>query len=1061
MTFSKAISLIAVLACTMVTPDTAKGQSEIYPQHFELDEVTLTDGHFRTSMVLNAKYLLDYDADRLMCPFVRQAGLSTKSGSKYYGWTQSHPSFSNWGLSDWSLEGHVGGHYITALSLAYAATKNDPSLADLNAKLSVRLNYCLDIMKDCQDAYDSSTNGMKGFIGGQPINQAWTDMYSGNTDTFKKYGGWVPFYCQHKVLAGLRDAYLYGDDKSSAKAKPMFKGLCDWSINVISKLNDSQVQDILGWEHGGMNEPLADAYIIFGEAKYMTGAKRYCHNTMVDNMQKGYSTTFLDGKHANTQVPKYIGFERVGTIKNTALTSTVMSRCNTSAHNFWEDVAERRTVCIGGNSVGEHFLSVGNSGRYISQLDGPESCNSNNMLKLSELLFDETHDSKYADFYEGTMYNHILSTQDPNTGGYVYFTTLRPQGYRIYSQVNKAMWCCVGTGMENHSKYGHFIYTHDDATNTLYVNLYTASKLNADKYALTQKTNFPFEQRTTITVDKAGTYTIAIRKPSWVAEGYAVKVNGTAEKSEAVNGYVSCNRTWKVGDVIEVDLPMSLRYETCPNLNEYVAFKYGPILLGAKTPLAAGETSLRNEYAGEGRMDHAPGSMATSLEITSSPLLICDRSELLNRIKVKDIDRLQFTLDATSEHTKWGELTLEPFYAIHHSRYMCYWYQQSEEAYQNSELALEEKMKAQFEARTVDFVGTGEQQSEAGHAASYSTGSTSGSYNGEFYRDAQANGYIQYTLTIPDSIRTRLSEGSLKGLSLICRFTTADRNRKATITIDGTTIADVTIPASRPGTDSKGFYNDEYSLDESLWKDKNGNVKKSLTFRIKASSTTLCPGLYYLRLMKEYSTPLTITNYEYKAEDWAHTGDAGRVAQSRISYDATANTVKVIAGTGSNNVCLNFSTSKYIIDTTDHYFYIVAQGIKTTTGSSYLWWFDGVNHGTSVAPTNVEKSGDDVILTWDIATSGLNDNGGGTYYKFSEGNTIFGLTATTGTAIIKHIGFSSDIPTSIKDFVFDNSNTARVAIYDTTGRKVSRADIKDTSVYITNGKKYTGTSLKK
>lgn len=181
------------------------------------------------------------------------------------------------------------------------------------------------------------------------------------------------------------------------------------------------MQSVLNAEHGGMAEVLADAYTLFGDSRYLEAAKKYSHQTMVSGMQT-LNTTFLDNLHANTQVPKYIGFERI------AEDDAAATRYATAARNFWSDVANNRTTCIGGNSVEEHFLSKTNSNRYIDKADGPESCNSNNMLKLSEMLADQTHDARYADFYEYTMLNHILSTQDPTTGGYVYFTTLRPQG---------------------------------------------------------------------------------------------------------------------------------------------------------------------------------------------------------------------------------------------------------------------------------------------------------------------------------------------------------------------------------------------------------------------------------------------------------------------------------------------------------------------------------------------------------------------------------------------------------------------------------------------------------
>ncbi|MBO4673190.1 MAG: glycoside hydrolase family 127 protein [Bacteroidaceae bacterium] len=786
----------------------AAAQSEIYPQHFNLEEVKLLDGPMKTMMETNDKLLLEYDADRLMTPFIRQAGLSKDAASKYYGWEEKHPSFSNWGLSDWSLEGHVGGHYVSALALAYAASHD----AGMKAKMLERLNYCLNIMKDCQDAYKNDTKGMKGFIGGQPINQIWTGLYAKDLTEFRKYGGWVPFYCQHKVLAGLRDAFLYADSKL---AKKLFQGLADWSVNVVSNLSDEEMQQVLGWEHGGMNETLVDAYKLFGDKKYLDGAKKYSHRQMIDGM-KTFNATFLDGKHANTQVPKYIGFERAWQEDKT------LTDYRNAVLNFWDDVAKNRTVCIGGNSISEHFQNHQNGHLYINNMEGPESCNSNNMLKLSEDLFDDTHDAKYADFYEATMWNHIMSTQDPETGGYVYFTSLRPLSYRIYSQVNQGMWCCVGTGMENHSKYGHFIYTHSATNDTLYVNLFTASELNSKKFGIRQETNFPYEQKSKLTITKGGNFTLAIRKPAWAS------VDGKAS-------YTYQTKAWKAGEVVEVNLPMTLRYEECPDYKSYIAFKYGPILLAART---ATEAQLPNEYGGEGRMDHSPGARANAKPLSSAPLLIGNRAEVLQNIQPVNQSKLSFTLT-----TDKGVLPLEPFYSIQHSRYSCYFFQGTKEDYANSDMGRRDAEEQALQARTLDFVATGEQQSEAGHEAKYSTGSTNGSYRGETYRDAKNGEFIQYVIE---------NKGLETDLSLMLRFITSDRGRVADIFIDDEKIGDITIQPRMKGADEQGFFNVEYAIPDDLLIDpKDGNIKPQLTFRIVASPNTMCPGLYYLRLLKK------------------------------------------------------------------------------------------------------------------------------------------------------------------------------------------------------------------
>lgn len=829
--------LAALLA---LLPIGASAQSEIYPEHFDLEQVTLLDGPLKTAMQVNDELLLSYDADRLLTPFVRQAGLTT---GKYADWVTRHPSFSNWGLHDWSLEGHVGGHYLTALALAYAATDD----AAMKTRMKERLDYVLAILKDCQDAYNDNREGLYGFLGGQPINQIWTGLYKGDLEPFRKYGGWVPFYCEHKTLAGLRDAWLYAD---SPLARELFRKMCDWSVLVVSNLTDEQMQSILGWEHGGMNEPLADAYRLFGEERYLAAARKYSHQWMINEMQT-LNPTFLDGKHANTQVPKYVGFERI--YQETQRDGhDILTNYHRAAQNFWADVAFNRTVCIGGNSMFEHFISADRGATYIEHLDGPESCNTNNMLKLSEDLFDSSHDARYVDFYEQAMWNHILSTQDPQTGGYVYFTTLRPQAYRIYSQVNQGMWCCVGTGMENHSKYGHFIYTHSTDNQKLYVNLFAASALNSDRFALTQQTRFPYEPKTTLTINKGGTFTLALRHPAWTTAAFAVTVNGTPADVSAVHegraSYVCINRKWAAGDVVEVSLPMQLRVEPCPNYPDYIAFKYGPILLAAQTTAASeAEASatglsydrLDNEYAGEGRMDHAPGARTRALSLSSAPLLIGNRADVLERI-TPTAQPLHFNLAVN--RGKWQTLPLLPFYAIHHARYTCYFYQQTEDAYQQSDMGRLDALNARLDARTIDFVATGEQQSEAGHLGKYSPDSNKGNFNGEFYRDAQAGGWFEYTLE---------THGQTDSLAILLRFTTRDKGRVATAYLNGQQLCDINVPQHHSNAERNGFYNEEIPIPAALLADADGKPLRHLTFRFQATGTTPLPGLYYLRLLKQ------------------------------------------------------------------------------------------------------------------------------------------------------------------------------------------------------------------
>ena len=1038
-----------VTICFSLFFSLAGAQSLLYPKHFDLQEVTLTDGPMKTAMDTNIELLMKYDVDRLLTPFVRQAGLSATKDTKsaYYNWEKKHPNFPNWGGdAGFDLSGHVGGHYITALALAWAASHDEAQ----RTVLKERLDYVLRVMKDCQDQYDQDTEGLYGFIGGQPINDSWKALYKGDLSKIRNNWGWVPFYCQHKILAGLRDAYVY---TRSDVAKELFRKLADWSVNLVSKVSENDFQGFLGCEHGGMNETLLDAYQLFEDKKYLTAAKKYSHKDMINNMQS-LNTTFLDGKHANTQVPKYIGFERIYELDKTA------TSYKKAAENFWTDVATNRTVCIGGNSVGEHFLSKANSNRYIDQLDGPESCNTNNMLKLSEMLADRTGDAKYVDFYEQAMWNHILSTQDPETGGYVYFTTLRPQGYRIYSTVNQGMWCCVGTGMENHSKYGHYIYSHD-GKETLYVNLFTPSKLVSDDFVVTQETNFPNDQATTLTIGKAGNYAIAIRHPAWVGEGFEIVINGEAIDRTAKKGtasYVTVSRQWKEGDKIEVLLPMELRYEECPNYTDFIAFKYGPILLAAQTTSSAQSVvdglaieKLQNEYAGAGRMDHAPGSMASSKKLTSAPMLIGNRSDVLNRISRLRSPELSFSIDVSRpgvDSYHWTSLKLQPFYKIHHARYACYWYQQTEENFKNSSMAADENAAAALAERTIDFVAPGEQQSEAGHESKHSSESTTGNYNGEAYRDARANGYIQYSLFNKKGVK--------ENLSIMLRFTTADKGRKGTLTVDGTKIADITVASSVKNADN-GFYNVEFPIPAALAVDKNGNAKEKFEVRLTASASTMIPGLYYMRLMSDYQE--NPDQYKFVANQWT-TGDGGRVSASNITYDTQKNIIHVNAGTGANNVALmlNYNNLDYTIDKNEKFLVVRGNNLKTTSGASYLWWLNGANKGSQVAPTTVKEiTLDDQkqqVIAWDMTKSNLYDNFSGDRPSVCMGQTIFGLTSTTGKSDIFDINFVDNVEQYIT--VTTGIRRPKSAIQP-SNNYYTLSGVKTTptrrGIYINNGKK--------
>ena len=516
-------------------------QDKLYPNTFPLGDVTLLDGPFKSARDLNIHTLLQYNVDRCLAPYLKVSGLTPKANN-----------YPNW--ESIGLDGHIAGHYLSAMAMNYAATGN--------SDCKQRMDYMISELKACQDA-NTANNSAWGvnYIGGVSNSSTiWSTFKTGDFSAYRS--AWVPWYNLHKIYAGLRDAWMYAGNED---AKTIFLKFCDWGMDITSGLTDTQMESMLDTEHGGMNEIFADAYQMTGNDKYLTAAKRFSHKALLDAMAGGNDN--LDNKHANTQIPKAVGFQRIAELNGDNTYAK-------AASFFWETVTGNRSLAFGGNSRKEHFPSAAACGDYIDEVDGPESCNTYNMLKLSEFLFRADPLAQYADFYERALYNHILSTQHPEHGGYVYFTPARPRHYRVYSAPNLAMWCCVGTGMENHGKYNQFIYTH--VNDSLFLNLFIPSELNwkAEGIKIRQETGFPSEERTQLTVTEGSArFRLMIRYPSWVADGcLKVVVDGdTVSYSAGPSSYVPVDRFWTAGDEVEILLPMQ---NTNSEINLYLMVRF-------------------------------------------------------------------------------------------------------------------------------------------------------------------------------------------------------------------------------------------------------------------------------------------------------------------------------------------------------------------------------------------------------------------------------------------------------------------------------------------------------
>jgi hypothetical protein len=533
----------------------------------------------------------------------------------------------------------------------------------------------------------------------------------------------------------------------------------------------------------------------------------------------------LDNLHANTQVPKAVGFQRIAELSGD-------EKYTKAGQFFWETVTQNRSLAFGGNSRREHFPAASACTDYVVDVEGPESCNTHNMLKLTEGLFRMNPQAQYADYYERALYNHILSTQHPEHGGYVYFTPARPRHYRVYSAPNEGMWCCVGTGMENHGKYQEFIYTHQD--NSLFLNLFIASELNWQEKGIRikQETDFPFEEKTKLTItDGYGQFELKVRYPEWVADGeLQVKINGeTWPISAAPSSYVGIDRLWQKGDVVEISFPMQNRLEQLPNVPNYFAFMHGPILLAAK----AGTGNLAGLVADDSRWGHI--AHGERLPVDEAPVIIAnDISEITESLKPASNSSLKFKL-SDFKMVNAEEIQLEPFFQIHDARYNMYWMVLSNSGYQaylDSVANIEKKM-LELQNRTIDFVATGEQQPEADHAMK-TENSGSGNNLNEFYRDARNGGYFSY----------QMKTNGEKNLQLMVRYWGYEwGSRKFDISIDDQKL--VSEDNTERWFQSK-FQDVTYEIPDSLVEGK-----EYVRVKFQAHPGSTAGGVYYIRLLRK------------------------------------------------------------------------------------------------------------------------------------------------------------------------------------------------------------------
>lgn len=696
---------------------------------FALTEVRLLDGPFKQAMELDKAYLLSLEPDRLLHNFRVTAGLPSTAAP-----------LGGWEAPDVELRGHAVGHYLSALALMYAASGD--------ARFKARADLMVAELAKVQTA--EAKRFHPGYL------SAFPEEFFDRVEARQKV--WAPYYTIHKIMAGLLDvSQLCGNQQALDTVTRM----ADWVKFRVDRLTDDRMQAALGTEFGGMNEVLANIYAATGNPEYLRIAHKFDHKAIFDPLSRREDP--LNGLHANTQFPKIIGAAREYELSGDA-------RYRDIATFFWDRVVHHRTFVMGGNSDGESFFPEEEFSKHLGAA-GPETCNTYNMLKLTRHIFEWSPSADAMDFYERGLFNHILPSQDPETGMVLYYCPLKPGAWKSFSTPEDSFWCCVGTGMENHTKYGDTIYFHDDRS--LYVNLFIPSELTWKDRGLVvrQETRFPEEDTTHLTLTAATPARLAlkVRYPSWARSGMIVTVNGKPEPLAASRGsYATIDREWKTGDRIDVRLPMTIHTEAMPDDPKMIAVMYGPIVL-------AGDLGREGLEAIKRYGPSAP--QVGRVKTPTIPVFIGAVDSVPDRIVPIAGTRLHFTTKGLAQP---HEVSLLPFYQIVDQRYNVYWnvLTPAEWSARTAAAAATAARRKEIERRAIDTVVVDDPNSEREHGY-VGENAADGYFEGRRTREAR-DGWFSYSLRIA-------ADGPV---TLVCTYRGSEGRRRAfDVLVDGQKIA--------------------------------------------------------------------------------------------------------------------------------------------------------------------------------------------------------------------------------------------------------------------------------
>lgn len=721
-TFIKLASLLGLPGFVTAAPTAAP---PVTP--FPLEAVRLRPSPYLTAVESNGNYLLRLEPDRLLHNFRLSAGLQPK-GAVYGGWESQ------------SLAGHSLGHYLSACSLMSSQTGD--------TRYRQRVNYIVAELAACQSAHGD------GYVGGftrdrdkvtEDGKAIFPEIVKGDIRSrpFNLNGAWSPLYTLHKLLAGLIDA-------NEEDALKVAVGLGGYLEGVFSKLSDEQMQKMLACEYGGLNESFMQLYQRTSDGHWLATAKRIYDHKVLDPLTRRADE--LNGLHSNTQVPKVIGLARLHEI-------TGDPAYGTAAQFFWQTVTQNHSYVIGGNADREEFESP--LSQYVTD-QTCEACNTYNMLKLTRHLYQWKPDAAYFDYYERAHLNHILAQHDPDTGMFAYMMPLMSGARREFSKPFDDFWCCVGTGMESHSKHGDSIYWKRD--NQLFVNLYIPSELTWKEQQTTvaMRTDYPYagEVIFDVTAGTARNLTISFRVPGW-CENPALEVNGQAAKARRQNGYLTVQRRWQAGDQVKLQLPMQLRAEPIKDDESLVALMRGPMVMAA---------------------DLAPADEPWQGD---APVLVAaTTAEAVGAIGASTAA----IGTTTGSVSRPPNLALKPFFSQYDRRSAVYFPRLTEQEWQTEEVRriVAQKYQARLEAGSVDVLQLGEEHSERDHELKANNSETV-LYRGRTGRWARN--------ATPFEFRMRVTNAPL---SLHATYWGKQRGSHFNILVDGVTVGTELLDGSGP-----------------------------------------------------------------------------------------------------------------------------------------------------------------------------------------------------------------------------------------------------------------------